>query len=487
MPEEQPVVVIGGSVAGLGTALFLARAGRRVEVLDRDPAVATAERTADPEPRRATAQAAHSHIFVARLRTLLAERAPDALAHLHAHGVRDLPLRDGLPPRLRDVADQLPDDPDLVALAARRAVIERGLRAAVLAEPRVRVQAGTAARTLAVAPGAVPAITGVELTDGSFLPASIVVDASGRRTPVPSWLAPHGIEPSLDVIECGISYFSRYYRLAPGAVPPPLDRGFTAGASFDRYSCLVFPGDGDTFSVTFGVLPEDRALRALSHPDAFDAAVAAIPSLAPWLADGAAQPLSDVTAMNGMMNRLRRWAPGRTPRVLGLAAVGDAAATSNPAHSRGCALTLVHAAATADAIAAHDDRRALAGALDEVLDREVVPWVADSVEQDVARLARWRPGSPPAPAPRADRLTNGELYAAAQVDPHTWHAFTRLQNLLAQPDDVLGDPDLVAHVRGLPAGALPPPDGPDHDELAALLAAHAGTVRRRGLVVTGSA
>ena len=49
----------------------------------------------------------------------------------------------------------------------------------------------------------------------------------------------------------------------PGDLSTALNRGLTAGGSFDRYSCLVFPADNGTFSVTFGVLPEDTELRLL--------------------------------------------------------------------------------------------------------------------------------------------------------------------------------------------------------------------------------
>ena len=105
--------------------------------------------------------------------------------------------------------------------------------------------------------------------------------------------------------------------------------------------------------------------------------------------------------MTGMKNRIRRYARANAanPVVVGLAAVGDAAATSNPAHSRGCSLALIHAAATADALAdTTAPGAATMRALDAVLDRVLVPWVEDSIEQDLARLSRWRRDGPPAPA-----------------------------------------------------------------------------------------
>ena len=490
-PGPGPVVVIGASIAGSTSALLLARAGRQVVVDDRDPATAAARRAGlagrDVPARRTTPQSDHSHIFLARLRLLLADRAPDALDALLSHGVRQLPLRDGLPPALTGVDHPALHDPDLVALASRRTTVEEALRTVVLAEPGVSGRAGVAARDLVVdpaGPGGPAAVRGVALDDGTVLAADLVVDASGRRTAVPGWLDAHGVGAWVESAECGISYLSRFYRSQDGRTDPALTRGFTAGGSFDGWSCLVFPGDDGTFSVTFGILPEDRDMRSLAASgDAFDAAVAAIPSLAPWTDPAHAAPLTSVATMSGLKNMVRRYVDPATgaPRVVGLATVGDAAATGNPAHSRGCTVAAVHAAATADAVAAHgDDPVALAAALDEVLVTQVRPWVQDSVEQDAVRLARWRAGAPPAPPPAPDRLSNGELYGAAQSDPELWRTFSRLQNMLHLPDEVLADPATVEAVR---RKTFPPPPRveapPRHDLLALAQAASLGAGRRR--------
>jgi hypothetical protein len=67
-------------------------------------------------------------------------------------------------------------------------------------------------------------------------------------------------------------------------------------------------------------------------------------------------------------------------------------------------------------------------------------------------------------------VTNGEAFLAAGRDPVVWHAFTRLQNLLAMPADLLTDPDFVTRVRAVQASGWRPPQvtGPSHDELVAI-------------------
>jgi flavin-dependent dehydrogenase len=455
------VLVVGGSVAGLTAALALERRGIDVTLVDADPATATPGTGADDPPRRATPQAGHSHTFLARCRSLLLVEAPDALDALLAAGGHEIVLAEQRPATVPAHTPH-PDTAQLVALATRRGTFEAALREVAGRRPGIRRLSPRRAVALLVGDRQVG---GAVFDDGSRVAARLVVDATGRRTPMPGWLADHDIVVDEQSEECGIAYLTRFYRRPHGAPDLPLDRGFAAGGSFDRYSCLVFPGDGATFSVTFGVLPEDRTLRSLlREPDAFDAAARSIPSLAPWLD---AEPISEVRVMAGLVNRLRN------PVVPGWTAVGDAAATTNPAHSRGCTLAAVHAVAVADAVAAHDDLGALAHACAAVVAVEQAPWVADSISQDRDRLARWRPTGQ-APHPHPDdrcRLTNGEAFAAARHDAYVWRRFTRLQQLLEKPDDVLADPRVVARVRAVQASRVRTPglDGPTHPELIDLL------------------
>ena len=66
-------------------------------------------------------------------------------------------------------------------------------------------------------------MTGVR-TDRGDLAADLVVDATGRRSPVDDWLTQAGARTSATWrAECGIAYFSRHYRVRPGAgLPAPL-------------------------------------------------------------------------------------------------------------------------------------------------------------------------------------------------------------------------------------------------------------------------
>lgn len=477
------LAVLGGSVAGLSLALLAARRGVRVTVVEADddatPAVPGAP--LDGEHRWVTPQAAHSHAFLARARRLLLDEAPDVLAALLEAGVHERDLVANRPPSLPPLAAAERDD-DLVVLLARRTTFEHVLRAVVAAEAGVELRTGVAVEGLVLdLSGAVPHVAGLRLEDGSEVLADVVADAGGRRGRAHRWLTSAGVELDVSDDDCGIAYHTRFYRLREGAGWGGLNRVYTAGSSFDRYSGLVFPGDGDTFSLTFGTLPEDRELRGLRDDEGFQAAGEAIPVLADWVSPERAEPASEVRTMTRMRNRVRRWVVDGLPTVTGYVPVADAAAISNPAHSRGCTLALAHAVAVAAAVADHaDDPEALALAVDAATERELLPWVHDSRLQDASRLSRWRPEEGiVAPSPPRGTVTNGRAYVASHHDAVVWARFTRLQQLLATPDEVLTDRDVVARVQRVEAQGLGLPNygGPSHEELADLLERITGGAR----------
>ncbi|MDY7100118.1 MAG: FAD-binding protein [Actinomycetota bacterium] len=484
------VVVVGGSVAGLAAGLCCARRGLATTVIegDDDAAPRPFDEPAARDPRRATPQAAQSHAFLARAREVLAAEAPGVLDELDELGAPTMVLRPPPEPTrfaAGEVTTTRPGPTEPAVVLARRTTFEAALRTVAATTDGLTLRTGAKVdRLVADDHGPVPVVRGVRLDDGTTIDADVVLDASGRRGRSLDWLTDLGVSVDERSTECGITYHTRFYRLLLGATAGPLNRGYTCGSSFDRYSCLVFPADRETFSVTFGTLPEDRALRGLRDDDAFAAAAAALPLVGEWVDPARSTPISPPRSMTGMRNRLRRTTVDGRPLVLGHALVADAAAISNPAHSRGCALALGHARRLADAVVDHaGEPDAFAGAVDAAVD-DLAVWVADSDAQDRARLSRWRAdAAPPEPTPFTPPpqgwLTNGEAYVAAHHDPVVWQRFTRLQQLLARPADVLGDADTIARVRQVQADGLglPAMSAPTHDELAGLVDA-AGRVGR---------
>ena len=78
--------------------------------------------------------------------------------------------------------------------------------------------------------GRPPHVTGVR-TDRGDLAADLVVDATGRRSPVDDWLTQIGARTTATWrAECGIAYFSRHYRVRPGAAARPAGHPDRRGA-----------------------------------------------------------------------------------------------------------------------------------------------------------------------------------------------------------------------------------------------------------------
>ena len=453
------VVVVGGGVAGLASALALARQGRSVTVLERDatPLPADAEEAFGWD-RRGAPQVRHSHAFLARLHTLLRDHYPDVLEALLTAGATEQRFGQHLPPTMVGFAPE-PGDEDLVMLCCRRTTFEWVLRRAVLAEGQVELRTGAAARGLLPAAaeracGAPVRVAGVRLDDGGELPAALTVVATGRRSALPVWLGEVGA-PDMpeEVDDTGIVYLSRFYRLRDAALPPAQSAAVGGDLGYLKYG--VFAGDNRTFSITLAVpVADDELRRLLSEPAAFDDTARSLTPAVEWLA-GAPEPITEVHVMAGLVNRWRDMVVDGRPMALGLHAVGDAQVCTNPLYGRGCTTGFWHAHLMAEAVAAHtDDPVAQALALDTATREHLLPWYRASVSQDAEarRVAAALLAGEDPDADQSDPRTfmravfRDGLLPALRRDPVVLRAFVRNFNLLSRPEALVKDPDVSARV-----------------------------------------
>jgi 2-polyprenyl-6-methoxyphenol hydroxylase-like FAD-dependent oxidoreductase len=463
-----PIVVAGGSVAGLATALALGRQGHSVTVVERDPLAEFADaEAAFAVERRGAPQAHQTHGFLARLTVTLRRDFPDIWQSLLDAGAESMTLTRGLGPPEEG-------DDDLNVLIVRRTTFEWALREAVRHEPSVVYRPATEVAGLVGSPAitggpTVPHITGVRLADGTELLGDVVI-CTGRRGPLVSWLAGLGAEISEEVVDTHIVYLTRWYRLPQGT---PTDVDARLGGNFGYLKYLAVPCDGSTFSVTLAVRSSDDELRKmLLDPGAFDRACRLLPGPDRFMDLGPVEPLGPVRPMGGLINRLRHFtdADGR-PLVTGLHVVGDAHTCTNPMYGRGCALAFVQATLLAQAYAARGtDAEGRAAAYEALSAREVEPWFHTSVAMDSIGD---NDGIPKEPDPMARRF--GALVADVMlgndVDPVVARGLLRMINTLVRPDELMADGDFVGRVASYFAG--PEADTSELDSLR---------VRRRDLL-----
>ncbi|MFF4813772.1 FAD-dependent oxidoreductase [Kitasatospora sp. NPDC001309] len=475
-------VIVGGSVAGLASALALSGTGYRVLVLERAPGPPQWS-TADPGSgwRRPTApQGLQSHTLTSLGVRVLRERAPRLLADAGAAGATVLDLTRALPADAADSAPE-PGDGDLVALGCRRSTLELLLHRTVSDTPDVTVRHDTTVTGLELHPGH-RGVAAVVTGAGERVRADIVVDATGRRALSRRWLHDAGIPVTADRTSAsGLVGHTRFYRLRGRALPGPLNRGHGVGDVYDHYAGVLHPGDDGTFSIALGSLPGDRVLQAgLRTRTGFTAAARATPGLAPWLEDGVSSPISPVRVISSPPNTLRGAAGPRQVPVPGLFQVGDAACITNPLFGRGMSLALDHAFRLADLLAEQPDvdaaqRLAVARMTHELF----LPWYEQAAGADRLRSARWQAavdGRPAVPVPPTGGLPSGaEIAAAARTDGTVWRGLTRMLMTLRTPAQLFADDKFLARVRqAAPAGPAPTPP-PGRDELLRRVTATEGT------------
>lgn len=464
-PAREPVVVVGGSVAGLVTALALARRGRRSVILEQDPVPlpASPDDAWEPWERRGSPQVRHSHAFLGRMHNLIRDREPELLRSLLALGAEELCFRAQASAHFAGATFE-PRDDDLVLLACRRVTFEWALRRHVLATGLVEYRSGVQATGLAAESDAdgPPRVLGVRVrTRGgaeTTLPADLVVDASGRRSRLPDWLEAIGAPRPREVRQpCGIFYATRFYRLLPGVARPSPDG--IIGADLGYMKCGIFPADAGTFSVTLAAAPDDDPLRAILRGPGFDAAARALPLVESWVRAGVSTPISEVHGMANLNDVRRHLVEDGEPLALGVVAVGDALAHANPITGRGCTLAWIAAYALADALARHpDDPRALALALEDAVERECAPWLRAQLAQDrdaVLVNEALRRGEDPYRPERPDgtieaaafarSLVRDGLLPALREDLPLLRAFLRVAHMLDGPE-ALARPAITARV-----------------------------------------
>ena len=351
-PGTGHAVVIGASMAGMLAARVLAGHVDRVTVIERDRLPEGAEH------RKGVPQGRQIHVLLAR--------GSAALDRLFPGFSRDLVAAGAVPFRLPGDALILSKAgwidrraPGWTMTSASRPLIEETLRRRLLQLPGIAVLDGSEVTELHASDDG-RAVRGVSVRrvdggdDSRSIDADLVVDASGRGSRTPHWLADLGYpEPERTQVDSHIAYATRLYRIPDG---------FAA----DWRAAMLMPRPpgnprtGDLMPIEGGRWIVTLMGAARQHPPTDEAGFTAFmrelsdPVIADTVAH--AEPVSDIRGHRGTANRLAHYE--RMPRwPERLVVLGDAVCAFNPVYGQGMTTAALAAETLDDCLWAQRRRR----------------------------------------------------------------------------------------------------------------------------------
>jgi 2-polyprenyl-6-methoxyphenol hydroxylase-like FAD-dependent oxidoreductase len=349
----ETIVIIGGGIGGLSTALALKNDGASVVIVERDPPPAELAHPTDAFEawqRPGVPQFRHAHMFLARLQTLVRDHHPELHAELLAAGLELSRLEEMLPPGQLGTFRPLPGDEDLKHFWGRRATFEYVLRRHVGRLPNVRFvhSARVEGLVLDVSDSTIRA-RGVRLHragETETIAADVVVDASGKRTRCPAWLETEGARIRFERHPSNRQYVCRHHRLSDPSASPARQG---TGANLDFFGYSVFYAEHGSYAIALGCPTDEKEIaRAMHRPEGFDAVCDQIPVLSEWI--GASRVESTIVGAGGFENRWTYYRGNGGKEILSHFAVGDSHVETNPIYGRGTACAFVQAHVLAEVL-----------------------------------------------------------------------------------------------------------------------------------------
>jgi 2-polyprenyl-6-methoxyphenol hydroxylase-like FAD-dependent oxidoreductase len=325
----------------------------------------------------------------------------------------------------------------MTCVSAGRPLLEQRIRRRVTALPNVRLLDGTEGTGL-LADAGLTRVTGISVhgPDGpGQLEADLVVDAGGRGSRLPAWLASLGFpEVQREAVNVGLGYATVYFDSFPGSDPLGKDLGVVVSAVPGSPRGAIVARMPGQFGISLIGLRGDHPPRDLGP---FLDFLATLPLPEVHRAAAAAEPSGPPVSMTYPAS-VRHHYERVKPFPDGLIVVGDGFASFNPIYGQGMTV----AAIGADLLRRHIERYAgvrPAVFLRDLAGQVAAPW-ALATGTDLA--------FPETEGTRTlmTRFANAyipRLRRAAVADPVLSRAFLRVAGLVEAPT-TLFRPAIVA-------------------------------------------
>lgn len=349
-------IVIGGSIAGLTAARVLTDYFAQVTVIERDHLQGMTDF------RKGVPQARHAHGLMLRGLRLLDQMFPGLEQELLAGGA--IQVDPGVEQDAFIQGQWLPRfETDLRPIGCSRVLLEQTIYQQASRHPQINIREGYEVQELLTDEGRTKA-TGVvcrartPAAAAETLLADLIVDASGRSSNTPEWLAQLGYTPPKEsVVNSFPGYSTRIYErpanftgtwkvLIVFPVPPDRKRGG-----------VIFPLEGNRWHVTlFGMMKD--------HPPTDEAGyltfAQSLPSLRVYEAIEQARPLSAISGYRQAENRLYHY--DQLPRYLEhFIVIGDAVYALNPVYGQGMTVAAMGSTKLAECLQSFQGKENLIG------------------------------------------------------------------------------------------------------------------------------
>ena len=433
----QHAVVIGASMGGLFAARVLADFYDMVTLLERDVFPAPGE------PRKGVPQGKHAHGLHARGREILEQLFPGFTDEMVAQGGITIDISRNFRWYAAGGYHE-PCDSGLQGLIVSRPRLEAHVRARTLALPNVHPVEGCDVLGI-VATEDHARITGVRLrrhgddSTEQILEADIVVDASGRGSRSPAWLAALGYaKPEEEQVHIGLSYTTCTYRRKPDQLPGLAGYALAGDPPHGRNGVLLAQ-EGDRWVATIGGYLGDHAPL---DPQGFLEYAKHLPTTDIYDVIKECEPLTQPVAYKFPASQRRRYERlARFPE--GYLVFGDAICSFNPVYAQGMTVAANEAIALQNCLASGVDqlRQRFFKQASALVD---APWSVavggDLRFPDVE--------GPRSPMVRFINWYIGKLHVAAQADASLSVAFLRVVNMIALPPSLLHPRIAMRVLRG---------------------------------------